>query len=307
MSRNLKIKKEILETLDERIMLCDGAMGSTLHKLGYKAIVDLLNLDCKAFEDIVQIHLDYINSGSEIIQTNTLGSSRLKLKRSGHEKDINPINKNAVSAVRKAIDLYYNNKQHPIKRIYVAGNIGPSGELLEPFGNVKKSEMVKSFFDQIKVLIENNVDLILIETMIDLNEAIAAVEAVRKIDSDILVACTLSFTETGITVMGNKAEEYGKTLIEAGSDIIGANCSVGSKSMIEITKKIRDANPDARLLIQPNAGMPKLVDGETIFDETPEIMAENFKEIISYRPNIIGGCCGSTPEHIKKIASLIHS
>ena len=130
-------------------------------------------------------------------------------------------------------------------------------------------------------------------------------EGAKKAAPETLIACTLSFKEDGITVMGNRADKFGKYLIDAGCDLIGANCSVGSDSMIKITEKIRNANPDALLLIQPNAGVPSFIDGMTVFNETPEMMAENFKEILNYNISIAGACCGSTPEHIRKIFAIV--
>lgn len=305
------IKKEIFSILAKRVMLCDGAMGTMLQSRGYKNASDLLNLDTKSIKDVVDIHLNYIKAGSDIIQTNTFGANFLKLKRSGNEKNLKIINKNGVDAAKEAINLFNSQLSQLIsdsnfkRKIYIAGDIGPSGELLQPFGTISYKEMVDSFIKQAEVLLENEVNLILIETMMDLNEAKAAVEAVRALDKEIIIACTLSFNANGVTLMGNKAEQFGPALLEAGCDIIGANCSVGSESMISITEKIRNANPEALLLIQPNAGLPKIVNNVTVFDETPEIMLKNFKKILQFNPNIIGGCCGSTPAHIKALAKLI--
>ncbi len=302
-----KIKDEILNTLNKRVLLCDGAMGTMLQSIGYTAASDLLNLDENARKDIIKIHLNYIAAGSEIIQTNTFGANFLKLKRSGNEKYLKLINKNAVNNVKEAINYFqeFSPNKETVKRIYIAGDIGPSGEMLKPFGNISYDEMANSFSAQAEVLIESGVDFILVETMMDLNEACAAVEGIKKLDREILIACTLTFNENGVTLMGNKAEDFGKVLIDAGCSIIGANCSVGSSSMIKITEKIRSANPDTLLIIQPNAGLPKIVNNKTIFDESPDLMAENFSHILKFNPSIIGGCCGSTPEHIKKISNLL--
>jgi 5-methyltetrahydrofolate--homocysteine methyltransferase len=312
MSSGLTIRNELFSLLDRRTMICDGAMGTMLLKSGYKTAGDLLNLDKRAFDDIVKIHLDYICSGSEIIQTNSFGANPVKLKRSGNEDKTEKINRSAVIAAKKAISMFgdtagsaENIPGNSSKKIYIAGDVGPTGQLLKPYGPLDYSDAVNCFTRQIDILLDSGADFILIETMMDLNEARAAVEAARKLDREIPVACTLSFNENGVTIMGEKAESFGKTLIDCGCDIIGANCSVGSGSMAEITQKIRTANPDARILIQPNAGLPKMVNSSTVFDETPEIMAVNFKKILEYHPDIIGGCCGSTPDHIKKLSQLL--
>ncbi|MBM3707068.1 MAG: 5-methyltetrahydrofolate--homocysteine methyltransferase [Actinobacteria bacterium] len=304
MAGNLKIKQELIKILDERILICDGAMGTTLQSFGYKGSNDLLNLHPESLKDITDIHLKYIEAGSDIIQTNTFGSNALKLEQFGHSIDIEVINKNAIEAAKNAIAIH-KEKTKNTKKIFIAGDIGPSGKLLEPYGDTKYQTIVDSFSKQIEYLAKYGVELLIIETIIDINEALAALEAVKKINPDVLTACTLSFKENGITAMGNKAEDFGKIILDAGADIIGANCSVGSDSMIKITEKIRNANPAARLLIQPNAGLPSLTDGKTIFNESPEIMAENFRQILKYSPSIVGACCGSTPEHIRKIAELI--
>lgn len=300
-----KIKKDLLNILEERVLLCDGAMGTMLQKYDLKGPNDLLNLDVNALKIIEGIHLQYLEAGSDIIQSNTMGSGILELQHLGQLDNIGLINKNGVNAAREAIEKY-NHKTGNTRKIYIAGDMGPSGKVLEPYGDTKYGTVFDSFTRHAEILIDNGVDLILIETMIDLNEALAAVKAVRKTDPDILIACTMSFSENGVTVMGNRAELFGAALIEAGCDIIGANCSVGSDTMIKITQKIRAANPDARLIIQPNAGLPSIVDGKTVFNETPEMMADSFSMILEYVPSIVGACCGSTPNHIKKLAELIH-
>jgi 5-methyltetrahydrofolate--homocysteine methyltransferase len=306
MGTNLKNKKKLLEILDRQILVSDGAMGTTLLEFGYTSYPDTLNLNKNSgdLQKIINIHLSYLEAGSDIIQTNTLGSSPIKLDSCSLLSEVKKINKNAVSAAKQAIEIY-REKTGNTKELFIAGDIGPSGKLMEPYGDLKYSTAVDSFAKQVDIFLECNVDLLIIETMMDLKEALAAIEAARKSSSNILVACALTFGENGVTIMGNKAETAGKDLLEAGSDIIGANCSVGSKSMIYIVEKIRNANPDAKLLVQPNAGLPVIVEGKTKFNETPEIMADNFKEILKYKPSIVGACCGSKPAHIKKIAELI--
>ena len=305
MGSGKKIKKDLLDILDERVLVCDGAMGTTLLKYDFKGPNDLLNLDLKALKIIEDIHFQYLEAGSDIIQSNTMGSNVLKLEQIGQLANIGKINKNGIDAAKLAIKKY-TCKTGRTDKIYIAGDMGPTGKLLEPYGDTKYQSVFDSYARQAEILINEGVDLIIIETMIDLNEALAAVKAVRRIDSDITIACTLSFLENGVTVMGNRAENFGATLIESGCDIIGANCSVGSDAMIKITEKIRAANPLARLLIQPNAGLPSIVDSKTVFNETPEIMANSFSQILEYKPSIVGACCGSTPQHIKKLAELIH-
>lgn len=306
MGSGSKIKKDLLNILEERVLVCDGAMGTMLQKYDFKGPNDLLNLDLKALKIIEDIHFQYLEAGSDIIQSNTMGSSVLELQHIGQLGNIDKINKNGVNAARRAIEKYIS-KTGSTRKIYIAGDMGPTGKVLEPYGDTKYSNVFDSFARHAEILVSCEVDLLIIETMIDLNEALAAVKAVRKTNPDIVIACTLSFQENGVTVMGNRAETFGAALINAGCDIIGANCSVGSDAMIKITEKIRAANPSARLLIQPNAGLPSIVDGKTVFNETPEMMADSFSRILEYKPSIVGACCGSTPQHILQLAELVHN
>jgi len=299
-----KTKQDLLTILRNRTLICDGAMGTTLQSFGYKGPYDLLNLNSDGLNSISEIHLKYIEAGSDIIQTNTLGSSALKLEQIGKLQDLKEINRQGVNAARNAIE-FFRPKNNQGRSIFIAGDIGPSGKLLEPYGDTKYRVLVDAFSSQAEILIDSGADLIIIETMIDLNEALAAIEGVKKADTEIIIACSLSFKENGITVMGNRAEDFGSRLLEAGCDIIGANCGIGSDSMIAITEKIRNFNPDALLLIQPNAGMPSIIEGMTVFNETPEIMAENFKDMLKYGIAIAGACCGSTPGHIRKISEIV--
>ncbi len=245
MSASVKNKQEFLKILESRILVSDGAMGTTLQELGYKSCPDFLNLSNNGLKEISGIHLKYLLAGSEIIQTNSFGSNPIKLQLYGLAYNLEQANINVVNAAKEAINNY-RSQTNSTKEIFIAGNIGPLGKMLEPYGDLKHEDAVEAFSKQARILIDNGVDLILIETMIDLREALAAVEAVRKVSDGITVACTLSFAENGVTVMGNKADAFGKELINAGCDIIGANCSVGSNAMIKITEKIRNANPDAR-------------------------------------------------------------
>ena len=296
-------KKEFLDILDKKILVSDGSMGATLMTSGFSALPDSLNLDSSHIKKVIDIHLGYLKAGSDIIITNTLNSTPTKLEFYGLQNKTKEINENAVSAVNEAIDIY-RTASGDSKPIFIAGDIGPLGKLLDPFGPLKYEEALDSFSEQADTLI-GKVDLIAIETIMDLNEALIAIKAIRKISKDIPIACCLTFGENGVTLMGNKAEDVANILIDAGSNIVGANCSVGSGAMLNVVKKMREANANARLIFQPNAGMPSLVDGKTIFDETPEIMASNISKYLSYKPSILGACCGSTPEHIKEIAKIV--
>ncbi len=295
-------EESLLGTINKKILLGDGAMGTMLQDMGISACPDSLNLKEKQIEKVIGIHLGYLGAGSDIIQTNTFGANPVKLKSCKLENDIEEINKNAVKAVKEAIKKY--TKEGNRKKIFIAGDIGPLGKLLEPAGNIGYRQAVELFSKQVETLI-GDIDFILIETIMDINEASAAIEAAKNVDKDIPIACTLTFGENAVTMMGTKAVDATKSLQEKGADIVGANCSLGSKLMLKVVRKMRESDPEARLMFQPNAGMPVLENGKTTYKESEDIMAENIREYLQYKPSIIGACCGSTPAHIKKIASLI--
>ena len=296
--------KCFLDTLDKKILLSDGAMGTELQARGVSGCPDAANIHKEDTEKVISVHLGYLESGSDIIQTNTFGANPIKLDSYGLADKTEEINKNAVLAARQAIETY-ETESASTKIHFVAGGLASTGKLMEPLGSLKHDRIVESFSRQISALVESGVDFLLIETIMDINEALAAVEAARKISDKIPVACTLSFGANGVTLMGDKAETSAGALLDSGCDIVGANCSIGSDSMLGIVRKMRSAQPEARLIFQPNAGLPVLKEGKTIFNETPDIMADNIKKYLEYRPSILGACCGSTPDHIRKIASLL--
>lgn len=306
MIRNNANRRELFDILGKKILVSDGAMGTTLIAAGISALPDSLNLNSSQIKKVIDIHLSYLEAGSDIIITNTLNSTPIKLGPHRLQHEVKKINENAVSAVKEAISLYRSSSGDD-KPIFIAGDIGPLGKLLEPFGRLKHEEALDAFSKQAEILIEKEVDLIAIQTIIDLNEALAAVKAIRKISKDIPIACSLSFNENGVTLMGNKAEDVVETLINAGSNIVGANCSVGSGAMLNVVRKMREADANARLIFQPNAGLPSLVNGKTTYNETPEIMASNIAKYLPYKPSIVGGCCGSTHEHIKEIVKIVRN
>lgn len=299
-------KIKLLDIIDKKILVSDGAMGTTLLSAGISEYPDSLNIDNNNIRKIIDIHLSFLEAGSDIIQTNTFGSTPIKLESFSLENEIKKINENAVNAAKEALSIY-RSKSGDEKPLFIAGDIGPLGKLLEPVGTLKYEDAVSAFSKQAEILIGKKVDLIIIETIMDLNEALAAIEATRKISKDIPIACSLTFGENGVTLMGNKAEDVVEILINAGSDIVGANCSIGSAAMLNMVKKMREANAEARLIFQPNAGLPMLVEGKTIYNETPEIMASNIEKFLPYKPSIVGGCCGSTPEHIREIIKVVRS
>jgi len=303
-------KNNFLKILGDNILIGDGAMGTVLQGLGIFTSPDLfISKDKTSFKILPDVHLSYLKSGSDIIQASTFGANPVKLESEGLLKEIKNINEKAVFCAKLAVDNFKSlNKNKGINQepVFIAGNLGPTGKLLQPFGDLSYEAAVEAFYRQADILVSTKmVDIIIIETMMDINEAMAAIDGVKNTGQDIAIICTLTFNESGVTIMGNKAADSVKTLLEAGCAVVGANCSVGSDKMLETVKKMREADSDARLILQPNAGLPKLSEGITSYSETPEIMADNINKYLAYKPSILGACCGSTQKHIKKIAQLV--
>jgi len=282
-----------------KILISDGAWGTFLHKMGLKPgeAPELWNVTHRS--EVLSIAKSYIFSGSDIILTNSFGGSPKKLQHYGLDDRAYELNKAAAEISREAAGIDR----------YVLGSIGPTGVILM-MGEVSEETLYKGFIIQAEALIEGGVDAICIETISAIDEALLAIKAVQQI-SNIDIVCTFTFEKMVDgdykTMMGVTIEDMVKKLTEAGGSIIGANCGNGFENMQHIVKKIREINKNIPILIHANAGMPVLINNETCFPESPEIMASMVQELIENGANIIGGCCGTTPEHIKAIADLIYS
>jgi len=292
--------KNLLKRLKNgEILVADGAMGTMLMDFGLRPgePPELLNLtNTKALEEIASLYLD---AGADIIQTNTFGASPIKLSFYSLEDKAEEINRNAVLVVRKVVK----------DRAYISASCGPSGKLLKPYGEVEPEEIYCSFERQIKSLISAGVDIICIETMTDLKEATLAIKAAKTISPSTPVIATMTFDPTPkgfYTVMGVNIEDAAQGLEEAGADIIGSNCGNGIENMIKISKEFKKFS-SLPLIIRSNAGIPRMQGNEPIYPETPEFMAEKAKELVSIGISIIGGCCGTTPEHIKVLRKMVDS
>jgi len=281
--------------LSKRVLVLDGAWGTEMIKRGLVLgeCPELWNLNRP--DDVRVIARAYKEAGADIILTNTFGGSRFKLKRSGISSNIKQINKRGVQLSREVCG-----------DSLVFASIGPTGEFLKPLGTVSKEEMVLCFSEQVEAFVEGGADGVIIETMTDLNEAKCALKAVKE-NSSLPVAVSMTFDkgEKGYaTVMGITPEKAAKELEKAGADIVGSNCGSGAKDLTEIARIIRSITT-LPLWIKPNAGVPQLVKGKTIYPETPEEMAKFTPSLIKIGVNMIGGCCGTTPEHIRLIAKEI--
>lgn len=279
------------------VVIADGAMGTMLFQRGLNPgeCPEKMNLDhLEVLEIIAGL---YLSAGAEIIQTNTFGASPLKLSFYGLEDKTEEINARAVHAVRKAVG----------DRAYVSASCGPSGRILQPYGDTSPEEVYDSFRRQLKVLIARGVDVICVETMTDLNEAILAVKAARSISSSIPVFATMTFDHTPrgfYTVMGTTVVQAAEGLAAAGADVVGSNCGNGILNMVKIAVEFAK-HTALPIIIQSNAGIPVLKDGMSVFPDSPEFMAEKSQDLKKIGVKIIGGCCGTTPEHIFAIKKAV--
>ena len=288
----------IYEALEKGILISDGAMGTMLQGKGLTdgGAPELWNVENpSAIEEVLE---EYAAAGANLITTNTFGGTRGRLQMHGLEDRLFELNKAGAEIARKVAD------RHP--GCFVMGDVGPSGELMEPMGTMTLDEAKALFADQIKALVAGGVDAILIETMSDLQEVEAAVKAAKEVAPELPIIVTFSFDTNLRTMMGVKPAVAVKTLAAEGVRIIGANCGRGVDEMRVIAKELTEARPDGVFIItQSNAGLPKLVGGDFIYDGTPEEMSKYAKDMKDLGVNIIGSCCGSTPAHTKAMATAI--
>lgn len=285
-----------LEKLKEKTIIFDGAMGTMLMAAGQDPTQTPILLNVEQPELVTDIHQHYYAAGADVVITNTFGGNPIKLAADGLEEQMVHLNRQAVKLSRKAC---------PVDG-FVAGDIGPCGKMLKPLGDISQKEMEENFFLQAGVLIEAGVDLITIETMYSLEEALAAVQGVKKA-GDILLLASITFTKTKngfFTMMGENVSQCVSALIDAGVDMTGANCTLSSADMIDLTKELR-ASTGKPILIQPNAGKPVTRKGVTFYEQTPQEFAGDAMKIREAGADMIGGCCGSSPEFIRALSTAI--
>lgn len=281
----------LLDALDNGPLLGDGAMGTMLQDLGNTegGAPELWNVE---HVDVVEGVLEgYASSGSRLLTTNTFGGTRARLQMHGLEDRVEELNQAAAALARRVAD------RHP--GVYVLGDIGPSGELMEPMGDLTVDSAAEMFGEQIRGLVAGGVDGILIETMSDLTEVEAAVTAARKEAPGLPVFATLSFDTNLRTMMGVSPAMAVQAMSDMGVDVIGANCGRGLDEMRIIAAQLAEAGAGrVRLIVQSNAGLPKLQGDTFVFDGTPEEMAAYAVEMRDLGFAVIGACCGSSPAHI---------
>ena len=290
----------LLDSLTDGPLLGDGAMGTMLQDLGNTegGAPELWNIE---HADVVEGVLEgYASAGSRLLTTNTFGGTRARLRMHGLEDRVEELNEAAARLARRVAD------RHP--GAFVVGDIGPSGELMEPMGELTPEAAQEMFAEQVRGLVAGGVDAILIETMSDLSEIESAVLAAKECAPGLPVITTLSFDTNLRTMMGVSPALAVTTLAGLGVDVIGANCGRGLDEMRVIAAQLAEARPDGiRLIVQSNAGLPKLVGDDFVFDGTPEEMAIYAVEMRDLGFDIIGACCGSTPEHIAAMRDALNS
>lgn len=287
--------KTIAEKLKEgNVLISDGAWGTFLQQMGLKAgeCPELWNVEHP--EKVLQIAQSYIDAGSDMIETNSFGGTKFKLANYELADRVFEINKAAAEISRQAAG--------PDK--HVLGSVGPTGKMIL-MGDVTFDELYEAFKEQAMALEAGGADALVVETMTDLEEAKAAVKACSE-NTNCEVICTMTFDPSPdgqfFTMMGVSPADMVEQMLEAGATIIGANCGNGMKNMLGIVAEIRKVNADVPLLIHANAGNPVYKDGETHFLETPEQMSGLVEPLVIAGANIIGGCCGTTPDHIRLMA-----
>ncbi len=289
-------QEAFFETLQEQIIIADGAMGTILYSRGipFSASFDELNLSQP--ETILEIHREYLEAGAQIIETNTFGGNRIRLKHQALENKVREINFAGAKLARKASK----------SKAWVVGSVGPLGKPLKPVGVITLDDAKSYFREQIEALMEGGVDFIQLETFTDLREISQALLAVQEI-GDVPVFAQMTFTEDMKTVMGDKPTEVVKRFIEFNAKMIGVNCSVGPQGTFEVIEQIASL-PETKnvyLSVMPNAGMPRLISGRYIYLSSPEYLADYAVRFVQLGVNVVGGCCGTTPAHIRLMVEKV--
>jgi 5-methyltetrahydrofolate--homocysteine methyltransferase len=279
-------------------ILADGAMGTMLFAAGLQ-FGDPPEAWNVIHPDVVRrIHRGYIDAGSRILLTNTFGGNRLRLRLHGLDPRVSELNRTAAILLRAEVDAAGG---HAL----VAGDIGPSGEIMAPLGTLAEDEATDVFEEQARALIAGGVDLIWIETMSHLAEITAAIRGARRASPTIPVIATMTFDTRGHTMMGVSPQQAARVLLEAGADAIGGNCGNGPDELLPVIEQMRAVAPDAVLVAKSNAGMPELVDLRAVYRADPPTMADAGVGFRTAGARIIGACCGSTPAHLEAMAEAL--
>ncbi|HTJ84454.1 MAG TPA: homocysteine S-methyltransferase family protein, partial [Polyangiaceae bacterium] len=274
------------EAIQKQLLVSDGAMGSLLYERGVFVSQNFEQLNVTRPDVVKKIHADYLEAGAQIIQTNTFGANRFRLERHGLVGEVKRFNIEGAKIARDVVG----------KRAYVAGSIGPTGLVPGPDRVRELAEARATFVEQAAALAEGGVDLLVLETFRHLDEIAVAVQAAREGAPGLPIAATVTFDSEGTVADGTAPEEVAKILGDLGPDIIGVNCGDGPQLSLAMAERMRGSVP---LLVQPNAGLPRTVDGRLLYMATPEYFDVFARRMIQAGARMIGGCCGTTPEHVR--------
>ena len=286
-------KPTFLDAIDQRVLVCDGAMGTMLYAKGIFLNRSFDELNIREPDLVGEVHHAYVRAGADLIETNTFGANRIKLGTFGLADQVHAINLQGAKLARHAA------REH----VYVAGAIGPLGIRIEPWGKTGTDEAEEFFREQARALLEGGVDLFVLETFRDVNEIGAAIRAVRSV-CDLPIVAQVTTEEDGNSLDGAPPEAFVPALEYLGAQVVGLNCSVGPAAMLETIERMSQV-ATVKLSAQPNAGRPREIEGRNIYLCSPEYMASYAKRFISSGVRLVGGCCGTTPEHIRHIKSAV--
>lgn len=290
---------KFLDILSSQTILADGAMGTMLHTrgVGFDKCFDELNLTNPSA--VAEIHREYIEAGAQLIITNTFGANRFKLSKHGFQDDVAEINKASVDLAKRVVAASF-------KDVLVAGDVGPLGVRIAPFGRVQPEEAREAFAEQIKALADAGVDAIVIETFSDLYEIREAIKAAKQTCA-LPVVASVTFTRDDRTLLGDEPMKVARTLRDAGADVIGVNCSGGPAQLLRILKQMKHAAPDAKFWVKPNAGWPEQVGGRIMYPADADYFGDYALSFREAGATIVGGCCGTTPQHVAAMKKALDS
>src|SRR5262245_30635487 len=271
-------------------LLADGAMGTMLHAhgVGFNKCFDELNISNPAA--VAEIHRAYIEAGAQLIITNTFGANRFKLTKHGLQEDVKEINAKGVELAKRIVAASF-------KEVLIAGDVGPLGVRIAPFGRVQPEEAREAFAEQVQALSQAGVDLIVLETFSDLYEIREAIKAAKE-TCDLPVVASVTFTRDDRTLLGDEPMKVARTLRDAGVDVIGVNCSGGPAQLLRILKQMKLAVADAKFWVKPNAGWHEQVGGRIMYPADAEYFGDYALSFREAGAGVVGGCCGTTPQHI---------
>lgn len=278
-------------------MLCDGAMGTLLYSKGIFINRCYDELNCSQPDLIRGIHHEYLQAGAEVIETNTFGGNAIRLARHGLAERVGDINLAGARLAKEAAKSF---------DAWVAGSVGPMGIRIEPLGKTSREEARGIFAEQIAALVEGGVDLLILETFGYMDELHQAILAAREINPKIPVVAQVTIDDDGNCLDGSSPETFGTRLTEWGVDVVGCNCSVGPVAMLSAIERVRRVT-DRPLAAQPNAGMPRNVEGRNIYLASPEYMASYARKFVAAGVKLVGGCCGTTPDHTRTMKSNLRA